>query len=112
MSFLLSDWFVYGFVLAGGVLMIVSTLLHRAGITWWFISPRGFSGRPVPVGAYLLLGAGMVVAAGTHLIPAGHQPAWGVEMLLKSLVLFLFLASLVMFAIFARKPGPDNPEHN
>jgi len=112
MSLLLSDVFVYGFVLAGGVLMIVSTLLHRAGNTWRFISPRGSKGRPVPVGASLLLGAGLVVMSGTHLIPAGHQPAWGVEMLLKSLGLCLFLASLVMFAISARKPGPDNSEHN
>jgi hypothetical protein len=97
-----------GFELAVGVLMIVSTLLHRAGITWWF-RPRGFKGRPVPVGAYLLLGAGFVVGAGTHLIPAGHELAWGVMMLLESLVGCLFLASLVMLAISARKPGPDSP---
>jgi hypothetical protein len=52
----LSDVVEYGFGLAVGVLMIVGMLLHRAGITVWFISPRGYRGRPVPVGAYLLWG--------------------------------------------------------
>jgi uncharacterized membrane protein SirB2 len=110
MSLRLSDVVVYGFVLAAGVLMIVSTLLHRAGVTWRFT--RGSKGRPVPVGASLLLGAGFVVISGTHLVPADHQPAWGLMMLLKSLALCLCLASLVMFTISSRKPRPDNPEHN
>jgi hypothetical protein len=112
MSLLLSDGFVYGFVLASGVLVIVSTLLHRAGITWRFISPRGSKGRTVPAGASLLLGSSLVVIAGTHLIPDGHQPTWGWMLLLKSFTLCLCIGSLVMFSISPREPGPDNPEHN
>jgi hypothetical protein len=110
MSLLLSD-VLDGFLLAGGVLMIVSALLQRAGITSWFNSPRGPKGRPLPVGASLLSGAGFVVTAATNLIPDGHQPNWGLMVLLRGLAFFLFLGSLVMFAISPRNPGPVNPEH-
>lgn len=101
---------VYVFVLGVGVLMIISTLLHRAGVTWF--SPRKFRQRPVPVGASLLLGAGMVLSGGTHLTPADHQPVWGLMMMLKSLTVCLFLASLVLFTISTPKPGLDKPEHD
>ena len=92
--------------------MMVGTLLHRAGITWPFISPGGFRERPVPVGTSLLLGAGFVMMAGTHFLPDDHQGGRGVQVLLKSLTLCLFLASLAVFAISARKPVPDSPEDN
>lgn len=47
--------------------MIVSTLLHRAGITR-FISPHGFKKRLLPVGAHLLAGAGLVLKGGMQMI--------------------------------------------
>jgi hypothetical protein len=53
MSFLLSKVFVFGFGLAVGVLTIVSTLLHRADITWRFINPHGSRRRPLRVVASL-----------------------------------------------------------
>ena len=89
-----------------GALMIVSTLLHRAGITW-FISPRGFKKRPVPVGAYLLAGAGLVLQGGMQMIPAEHRSVWALW-----LVLVIFIASLVLLAISLRKPELDRPEHD
>jgi len=112
MNLLLSDALVFGLMLVVGVLMMVGALLHRAGITWPVISPGGFRGRPVRVGASLLLGAGFVMMAGTHFLPHDHQGGRGVQVLLKSLTLCLFLASLAVFAISARTPGTDEPEHN
>jgi hypothetical protein len=112
MGLLLSDGFVYGFVLAVGVLTIVSALLQWAGITWGFIGARGSKGRRPLVGSSLLLGVGFVVMAGTNLIPDGHQPTRGWMIFLDSLTVCLFLGSLVMLAISPRKPGPVNPEHN
>ena len=89
----------YVFGLAVGVLTIVFTLLHRAGITWWFISPHGFRGRPVPVGAYLLWGAGMVLLSGVHLIPTEHRRIW--VLVLDPVAICLFIASGVLWL---RKP--------
>ena len=87
-----------------GVLMIVSTLLHRAGITW-FISPHGFKKRPVPVGAYLLAGAGLVLKGSIQMIPAEHRSVWALW-----LVLVIFIASLVLLAISLRKSELDRSE--
>lgn len=98
MSLLLSDVVVYGFGLAVGVLMIVGTLLHRAGITS-FIRPRGFKKRPVPVGAFLLQGAGMVLFSGAQLIPTDHRRIW--NLVVDPVVICIFIAGLVMFM---RKP--------
>lgn len=88
-----------------GALMIVSALLHRAGITW-FISPRGFKKRPVPVGAYLLAGAGLVLQSGMRMIPAERRSVWALWLLV------IFMASLVLLAISLRKPELVRPEHD
>ena len=101
----LSDAVVYGFVLAVGVLTIVGALLHRHGITWF--NPRTSKQRPLPSGATLLLGVGFVLLSGTHLIPAYHQPDWAVMMMLKSLTLGLFLASLLLFVTSTWKSSSD-----
>lgn len=62
----------YGFGLAVGALMIVGTLLYRAGITS-FTRPRGFKKRPVLMSDFLLQGAGMVLFSGARLIPTDHR---------------------------------------
>jgi hypothetical protein len=89
----LPDVVVYPFGMAVGVLMIVGTLLHRAGISS-FIRPRGFKKRPVPVGAFLLQGAGMVLFSGVQVIPTDHQRIWA--LVLDPVVICIFIAGLVL----------------
>jgi hypothetical protein len=100
---------LYVVLLTEGLVLIVGTLLHRAGIKS-FISPHGFKKRPLPVGAYLLLGAGLVLGSGVQMIPAAYQRVWALWLLPVDIC--LFLASLVLLMIPLGKPEVDRPEHD
>jgi hypothetical protein len=98
---------LYVVLLIEGLAIIVGTLLHRAGIKT-FISPRGLRKRPVPVGAFLLFGAGLVLGACVQMIPAAYQRVWALWLLPVDIC--LFLASLALLGISLGKPEVDRPE--
>ena len=81
------------------VLLIVSGLLQRAGITS-LLSPQGAERRPANVRATLLLGAGMALVVGARL-PADNHLVWGVLLGLPGLC--CIAASLTMLTSLHRQ---------